>query len=236
MRNLPVRFSGLFVICATSAFANGINEGNSWRFQTTADTVNRASVAGQLDKARAGYGPGDTNINYDIAGDMVNCNLNSSAVGNTGNNAQDAPIGSPTVSMGSNVDSGSTGNTSANSAQGGVASSDNTTGGMVDAAIGVGETVSQSPTTSTALNTDQANAGSQLSTIGTVDNEYAVAGVAGTGGDGQANLNSTQTLANTTLTSQVQGSNACDFQTISGNLAAPINAVSPESNSSGNSQ
>lgn len=228
------------MLCATAVFANGVGEGHSWRFQTTADTVNRASVAGQLDKARAGYGPGDTNINYDIAGDMVNCNLNSSALGNTGNNAQDAPIGSPTVSLGSSVDSGSTGNTSTNSAEGGLSSSDNTTGGMVDAAIGVGEIVSQSPTTSTALNTDQANAGSQLSTIGTVDNEYAVAGIAGTGGEGQANLNSTQTLANTTLTSQVQGSNACDFQTISGNLAAPINAVSPLNNvagdESGNSQ
>jgi hypothetical protein len=66
--------------------------------------------------------------------------------------------------------------------------------------------------------------------VGSVDNDYAVAGVAGSGGNGQANLNSTQTMANTTLSSQVQGSNACDFQTISGNLASPINAVSPQNN------
>jgi hypothetical protein len=226
--------SCLGAIVATTAFSNGIGEGNTWKFQTSTDTLNRANVASLIEKAQAGYGPGDTNINYDIAGDMVNCNLNSTAVGNTGTNGQDAPIGSPTVGLDSSVDAGSTGNTSANTAQGGTANSDTMNGGQVDSALGVGETITQNPTTSTALNSDQANAGSQLSTIGAVDNEYAVAGVAGNGGSAQANLNSTQTMANTTLTSQVQGSNACDFQTISGNLASPINAVSPESNSVGN--
>lgn len=216
------------------ALANGVGEGNSWKFQTSTDTLNRANVASLIEKAQAGYGPGDTNINYDIAGDMVNCNLNSTAVGNTSTNSQDAPIGSPTVGLDSSVDAGSTGNTSANSAKGGTANSDTANGGMVDSALGIGETITQNPSTSTALNSDQANAGSQLSTVGAVDNQYAVAGVAGDGGSAQANLNSTQTMANTTLTSQVQGSNACDFQTISGNLAAPINAVSPESNSVGN--
>lgn len=221
----------LGAIIATTAWSNGIGEGGDWKFQTSTDTLNRANVASLIEKARAGYAAGDTNINYDIAGDMINCNLNSTAVGNTGTNSQDAPIGSPTVGLDSAVDAGSTGNTSDNSAQGGKANTDTTNGGMVESALGIGDTITQNPTTSTALNSDQANAGSQLSTIGQVDNEYAVAGVAGDGGSAQANLNSTQTMANTTLTSQVQGSNACDFQTISGNLAAPINAVSPESNS-----
>lgn len=231
MRKTTWALSCLFAVIASSVFANGIGEGNDWTFQTSTDTLNRANVASLIEKARAGYGAGDTNIKYDIAGDMINCNLNSTAVGNTGTNSQDAPIGSPTVGLDSSVDSGATGNTSANTAQGGAANSDTTNGGMVESALGIGDTITQNPDSSTALNTDQANAGSQLSTIGQVDNEYAVAGVAGNGGSAQANLNSTQTMANTTLTSQVQGSNACDFQTISGNLAAPINAVNSESNS-----
>jgi len=234
MKKTAIALSCIGAVISTAAFSNGIGEGNTWKFQTSTDTLNRANIASLIEKAQAGYGTGDTHINYDIAGDMVNCNLNSTAVGNTGTNSQDAPIGSPTVGLDSSVDAGSTGNTSANNAQGGTASSDTMNGGMVDSALGVGETITQNPTTSTALNSDQANAGSQLSTIGSVGNEYAVAGVAGNGGNAQANLNSTQTMANTTLTSQVQGSNACDFQTISGNLASPINAVSPESNTVGN--
>lgn len=230
MRKAPLALSCLIVLIATTANSNGIDEGGSWKFHTTTDTVNKANVASQIDKARAGYGPGDTNINYDVAGDMINCNLNSTAIGNTGTNAQDAPIGSPDVTLGSSVDSGSTGNSSSNTAEGGDSDTNTSNGGMVDSATGVGETITQDSNTSTALNSDQANAGSQLSTVGSVDNDYAVAGVAGSGGNGQANLNSTQTMANTTLSSQVQGSNACDFQTISGNLASPINAVSPENN------
>lgn len=234
MGKTAVALSCLGAVIATAAFSNGIGEGNSWKFQTSTDTLNRANVASLIEKAQAGYGTGDTKITYDIAGDMVNCNLNSTAVGNTGTNSQDAPIGSPTVALDSSVDAGATGNTAASTAQGGTASADTMNGGMVESAIGIGETITQNPTTSTALNTDQANAGSQLTTIGTVDNEYAVAGVAGNGGSAQANLNSTQTMANTTLTSQVQGSSACDFQTISGNLASPVNAVSPENNTVGN--
>lgn len=218
------------MLFSTAAFSNGIGEGNSWKFQTTNDTLNKANVASQIEQAQAGYGPADTNINYDIAGDMVNCNLSSTAVGNTGNNTQDAPMGSPNVTLGSAVDSGSTGNSATNAANGGTADANTSDGGMVDSAQGTGDNIDQTPNTSTALNNEQANAGSQLSTIGSVQNEYAVAGVAGNGGNGQANLNSTQTMANTTLTSQVQGSNACDFQTISGNLASPINALAPENN------
>lgn len=234
MGKATIALSCLGALIATTALSNGIGEGNTWKFQTSTDTLNRANVASLIEKAQAGYGPGDTTINYDIAGDMVNCNLNSTAVGNTGTNSQDAPIGSPTVGLDSSVDAGATGNTSANTAQGAGATSDTSNGGMVDSAIGIGDTITQNPTTSTVLNSDQANAGSQLSTVGSVGNEYAVAGVAGSGGSAQANLNSTQTMANTSLTSQVQGSNACDFQTISGNLAAPINSVNPESYSVGN--
>lgn len=234
MGKTAIALSCLGAFFATTALSNGIGEGGSWKFQTSTDTLNRANVASLIEKAQAGYGPGDTNINYDIAGDMVNCNLNSTAVGNTGTNGQNPTIGSPTVGLDSSVDAGATGNTSANNAQGANANADTSSGGMVDAAIGIGPTVTQNPTTSTAVNTDQANAGSQLSTVGSVGNEYAVAGVAGGGENAQNNLNSTQTMANTTLTSQVQGSNACDFQTISGNLAAPINAVNPENYSVGN--
>jgi hypothetical protein len=217
------------ILAATGALANGPGESGAWSFQSSTDKANKAGVASQIEQAKAGYGPSTTTITYNVDGDLVNCNLNSTAVGNTGTNAQDAPVGSPNVTLGSSVEAGSTGNTSTNSAQGGTADTGNSNGGMVDSALGVGDTITQTPETSTSLVSDQANAGTQQSTVGSVNNDYALAGISGTGGGGQANLNSTQTMTGTTLTSQVQGSNACDFQTNSGNLASPINAVSSES-------
>lgn len=234
---MRVRLGRFFTILAIScdlmgqANANGLETSSSWQFGTTSDAANKAAIAATISKERAGnYGPGDTFIDYNVAGNMNNCNLNATAIGNTGTNTQDAPIGSPTLDLGSSVDSGATGNDSTNSTNGGDSLATNTAGGMVDSASGVGDTTSQSPNNSTALNSTQANTGSQLSTVGSVNTEYAVAGVAGTGGDGQANLNATQTVANSDQSSSVQGSSACQFQDTSGNLASPINAVTTMSN------
>lgn len=216
---------------AGDARANGLGSGGSWQFGTSNDAVNKANIAATISKERQGaFGPGDTNIQYDVQGNLNNCNLNATSVGNTGANNQDAPIGSPTLSLGSDVNSGATGNDSTNSTTGGDANANMTAGGMVESASGIGDTTTQTPSNSTALNSTQANTGSQLSTVGSVNTEYAVAGVNGTGGQGQANLNSTQTLANSDLTTSVQGSTACQFQDTSGNLASPINAVTTMSN------
>lgn len=222
---------GLATVLAGQSAANGLGSSGSWGFDSSTDTVNKANVAATISKERAGnYGPGDTNIVYDVKGNLNNCNLNATAIGNTGSNTQDAPIGSPTLDLGSSVDSGASGNDAQNETTGGHADATTTTGGMVDSATGIGEVTTQDPTNSTALNNTQANTGSQLSTIGSVNTEYAVAGVNGTGGEGQANLNATQTLANTDLNSSVQGSSACQFQDMSGNLASPLNAVTTMSN------
>ena len=222
---------GIGMVPVGQAQANGLGTSAGWQFGTTSDAANKAGIAATISKERAGnYGPGDTNIDYNVAGNMNNCNLNATAIGNTGTNTQDAPIGSPTLDLGSSVDSGATGNTATNATNGGDGIATNTAGGMVESASGIGDTTTQSPTTSTALNSTQANTGAQLSTVGSVNTEYAVAGVAGTGGNGQANLNATQTTANSDQTSSVQGSSACQFQETSGNLASPINAITTMSN------
>lgn len=205
--------------------------GGTWQFSSSTDRLNKANVAAAISRERAGaFGPGDTKITYDVKGNLNNCNLNATAIGNTGSNTQDAPVGSPDVTLGSSVDSGATGSSADNSLTGGDTSASNAAGGMVDSAKGIGDTTTQDPTNSTALNNTQANTGSQLSTVGSVNTEYAVAGVNGTGGGGQANLNATQTVANTDLNSSVQGSSACQFQDMSGNLASPLNAVTTMSN------
>ena len=216
---------------ASSAFSNGIDESMSWKFDSSTDTANKANIAAAISRERAGnLGPGDTNITYNVKGNLNNCNLNATAIGNTGSNTQDAPIGSPSVGLDSAVTTDSRGNDAQNTTTGGSSSATNSDGGMVESAQGVGSEIVQKPVNSTALNSTQANTGSQLSTVGSVANDYAVAGVYGTGGSGQANLNATQTVANTDLVSSVQGSSACDFQEMNGNLASPINAVSTMSN------
>lgn len=216
--------ASLFV-CSGWAGANGIDGSGSWQFNTTADKANRANVAGAISRERTGYGPGDTFITYDVRGDLVNCNLNSTATGNSSNTSQDAPIGSPQVELSSAVTSGATGNQADNSTIGGRADASLSDGGLVESAVGVGATTNQTPNNATTLNSDQANAGSQLSTVGSVSTEYALAGLNATGGGGQANLNSTQTTTGSTLVSDVTDSSACQFQKINGNLASPINAT-----------
>ncbi len=219
------------VVTGTAAWANGLGESRTWQFETTNDRANKANIAATISRERAGaYGPGDTTINYDVKGNLNNCNLNATAIGNTGNNSQDAPMGSPTVGLDSAVTSGATGNEQQSNVTGGDTDTSNTAGGMVESASGIGDTTTQTPSTSTALNSTQANTGSQLSTVGSVSNDYAVAGVYGTGGSGQANQNTTQTVANTELSSSVQGSSACNFQDTNGNLASPINAITTMSN------
>jgi len=219
------------VLWAGNAAANGLGSGSSWQFSSSADAANKASVAAIISKERAGaFGPGGTTITYDVKGNLNNCNLNATAIGNTGSNSQTAPIGSPTLELGSTVNAGSTGNEANNSTTGGDSSATNVAGGMVESASGIGDSTTQAPSNSTALNSTQANTGSQLSTIGSVSAEYAVAGVSGSGGDGQANLNATQTVANTELSSSVQGSSACQFQDMTGNLASPINSATSVTN------
>ena len=221
----------LFATCVAGQGRADVTGGGSWQFSNSTDRLNKANVSAVISRERAGaFGPGDTTINYDVKGNLNNCNLNATAIGNTGSNTQDAPVGSPDVTLGSSVDSGANGNSADNSLTGGDSSASNTAGGMVDSATGIGDTTTQTPTNSTALNNTQANTGSQLSTVGSVNTEYAVAGVNGTGGGGQANLNATQTVANTDLNSSVQGSSACQFQDMSGNLASPLNAVNTMSN------
>ena len=214
--------------CASPVLSNGIDEAGSWNFVSTADKANRANIAATISKERAGYGPGDTHVNYDIAGDMVNCNLNSTATGNSSNTSQEAPIGSPKLNLSASVEAGSTGNQAQNSTRGGTSSATDSDGGMVDAALGIGNKTTQTSQNSTALNSDQANAGSQLSTIGNVTSEYALAGLNATGGGGQANLNSTQTTTGSTLVSEVSESSACQFQKFHGNVGSPINATGQE--------
>jgi hypothetical protein len=231
MRMLCIVTAVTFCAAGGTVFANGLGEGKPWQFGTTSDQVNKTNIAATISKERAGaFGPGDTTINYDVRGNLNNCNLNATAIGNTGSNTQDAPMGSPTVGLDSSVTSGATGNDAQNTTTGGNADATTTAGGMVESATGIGDTTTQAPNNSTVLNSTQANTGSQLSTVGSVSNDYAVAGVYGTGGSGQANLNATQTVANTDLTSSVQGSSACNFQDMGGNLASPINAITTMSN------
>lgn len=217
--------AAILLVGAGSALGNGLGESASWQFDSTTDKANRANVAAVISKERAGYGPGDTYVTYDVKGDLVNCNLNSSAVGNTSETTQDAPIGSPDLTLSSSVNADSTGNEATNSTAGGSTDATVSDGGMVDSATGIGDTTTQTAENSTALNSDQANAGSQLSTIGNVSSDYALAGLNATGGGGQANLNSTQTMTGSTLVSEVSDSSACQFQRINGNLGSPINAT-----------
>lgn len=217
--------AAIMVLVAGPGVANGLGESGSWQFETTTDKGNRANIAAVISKERAGYGPGDTNVTYNVRGDMVNCNLNSTAAGNTASTTQDAPIGSPDVTLSSSVDSGATGNRADNATTGGSTDASVSGGGLVDSAVGIGDTTTQTADNSTALNSDQANAGSQLSTIGNVSSDYALAGLNATGGGGQANLNNTQTTTGSSLVSEVTDSTACQFQKMNGNVGSPINAV-----------
>lgn len=212
----------------TTVWANELGGASSWQFQTTTDRANKTNVATQISKEQAGSNSpvtSTTNIIYDVAGNINNCNLNATSIGNTGTNSLDAPMGSPLVDLASDVNSGATGNTSDAAQTGGSSSTSTSNGGMVDSAVGVGDNIDQTSDNSSAINSTQTSTGSQLSTVGSVVNDYGVAGVVGTGGDGQASLNSTQTVSDSPQNTSVVDSNACDFQQISGNLSSPVNDI-----------
>ena len=104
---------GLMML-ATGALANGPGESGAWSFQSSTDKANKAGVASQIEQAKAGYGPSTTTITYNVDGDLVNCNLNSTAVGNTANSkpvyllAIALPARKPTTSRTSDCHAGIT--------------------------------------------------------------------------------------------------------------------------------
>lgn len=204
-----------------AASANGLRENTSWQFETAGERAQKASILEVILRKNAGaYKPGVTNItNYNIAGDYIDCNMTSQAIGNQGNNSQDAPMGSPTIAVGSDTSSSASGNASTGtiSAAGGSShigltsdsydpvNNDATAGGV------------------NSVYTDQSNNGStQNSSAYNNTFDAAVSGISGSGG-GSVALNSTQSMANSTVSASISNSTACDFNVVSDSIGSPIN-------------
>lgn len=215
-----------------SALANGLYEDRSWQFETTTERAHKAAVLDLIERKKAGMYRNTYNstyhTDYNIAGDYIDCNLSSQSSGNQGSNSQLAPVASPTIDVSSTTSSSATGN----QASGSVDSAGHSASTGLISQSGSGS-VSSSPNadgTNTLTNSLSNNGSNQDSSA--TGNTFAsdVSGVTGTGGGANVALNSDQTMANSSVSSNVSQSKACDFNTVSGSIGSPINSV----NSGGN--
>lgn len=99
-----------------TAMANGQFENRSWQFDTASQKSVKAGILDLEEKKKGGFYDGfsttvNTTFTTNIFGDQINCDLQASALGNTGTNVLDSLAGSP---VGSNdaFDTNSQGNTS----------------------------------------------------------------------------------------------------------------------------
>lgn len=195
--------------------ANNLGENNSWKFDTSADRANKAVVVDLIEKKQAGMYKAavttnnNTNSNtiiYDIAGSYLDCNLTAQAVGNQSTASQQAPIASPTTTVGATTSSTASGNSGVSTISDGYGLSETAAGGT-----------NQNSTT-------QSNDGATVSSA-TSDNSFdsSVSGLSTDGGGASASLNTTQGSTDSPTTTTVSSSSACDFNTVSLSPGSPIN-------------
>lgn len=109
----------IFIGLTGHAGANDYSESDPWQFQTTQDRANKALIADLIARQEADLYE-ITNV-YNIAGDYVNCTQSANSVGNTETIAQEAPIGSPRISVDGQIGSESAGNAGSTDMVGGSA-------------------------------------------------------------------------------------------------------------------
>lgn len=214
------------------ASANGLRENNAWQFETKSERTQKAAVLDLILKKQGGYYRPAKNITtnnitnyttYDIAGPYIDCNMTSQALGNQGSIAQDAPVGSPSVDVGSTTSSSALGNsdTSTINSDGGSSGT-----GLIYLDDAEGDVSSDSAAGGTnTVNNSQSNDGSsQTSTTTGNSFDSDISRVSGSGGDGRVSLNSDQSLDDSSVTSKISDSSVCDFNVVSGSVDSPINS------------
>ena len=161
------------VVCsAISAHANGLGEGTSWQFRSSAERANLAVVTDMIEKKKGGYynGFGTTNYVTTNIGVQVNCNTVADATGNLA----DSNMGGSTPSQNASADitADSVGNEVTDGAQeqSGSGASDQDNSGSIGSEVDDSSVLSTNGSVSTGdtdniLNNDQDNSGSQLATI-----------------------------------------------------------------------
>ena len=102
------------MILPCAAAANGLGDGVSWQFDTSADKANKAVVADLIEKKRGGYYDGfdSTTTVYSTTniGSQVNCNNIADAAGNIAENVQGGSAAD--IDPASSLNSDATGNES----------------------------------------------------------------------------------------------------------------------------
>jgi hypothetical protein len=219
-----VLIAGAFALAVPlAALANGIRENGSWQFETVAERTQKAAVLDLIEKKNAGTYNNTfnttNNTNYNISGDYVDCNMTSTSLGNQGTVTQDAPVASPTIGVSSSTSSSSSGNSGSGTV---TAGSDSSSPGLSEN----GSTINSSTAGgANSVSTTQSNNGSSQNSAAT-GNTFAskVSGITGSGGGASVALNSSQSLAGSSVSSNIANSSACRFNTATGNNGSPINS------------
>lgn len=193
------------------ANANGIGESVSWQFDTTSDRANKGFLAEAIERKRADTYRTTYDIDYNIARDYVNCTVSATTAGNQESIMQDAPLGSPDITISGEVASETTGNrsdaqldTSVRAVHGDtrVKNSSDVPGGRDSTKISDLSTWSGTQSNANSALNSEVSGSAVSTTLGETRGDAA---------SGQVALNSHQSNDYATLTSEVNSSNACAF-------------------------
>lgn len=164
-RSNRVLIIGIAAVLAQSASANGLGENYSWQFQTGSDRANRAFIEDLRQKRNSGfYSAPVYNTTIDR---QYNCNVASTATGNTGTNTTQAAMPSTGGNNGKAVGNdsqkyvelaGDAGTTTLNDKQTNKGAVETDVKGDVSSNV-------EDNTTSQVLNSDQQNTGSQTASV-----------------------------------------------------------------------
>jgi hypothetical protein len=222
---------GLLLFVPRAALANDLFEDRAWQFETTTERAQKAAILDLIERKKAGmynntYNStynSNSSTDYNISGDYIDCNMTSQATGNQGGITQNVPVGSPTIGVNSSTSSSASGN----SGTGTIATGGNTSNTGLTSQKGDTDSVSNTSTaggTNSVSNSQSNNGSTQNSSANGNAFSSTVSGVSGTGGGASVALNSTQSLANSPVSSSISRSKACDFNTVSGSIGSPINS------------
>ncbi|OYW89038.1 MAG: hypothetical protein B7Z20_01040 [Sphingobium sp. 32-64-5] len=148
-------------IALTPAHANNYGESLAWQFRTSADRVNLAVIADLIEKRRSGYYQAPV---YNTAIErQYNCDITSSALGNSDN--QTALANSPSVTGATSSANGNVSETDVSTGSGASAGTDQANSGAVSASVRGGTSATGSGTATQALNSTQTNSGDQSASV-----------------------------------------------------------------------
>lgn len=211
------------------AIANNLFEDGGWQFNTTSDRGNKAFILDLIERKNAGmYNNTFRNTyniqnNYDIAGPYIDCNMTSQASGNQGSSTQNAPVGSPSISVESSTSASSSGNSGTTTVTSGGSDTSGLNAIMSDSS-GTATNNTTGSGDSNSVNTNQSNDGStQQSSASNNSFGSSITGVSGAGGEAGVALNSNQSLQNSPVTSGIYDSSVCNFNVVSDSIGSPIN-------------